>query len=195
MPTANETRIVAITGAASGIGAATALLLAERGYRVLAVDRSLPQDEVAVAMTRTGVHTHRCDISSEDEVGALFSVIAHEHGPLHGLVNSAGVESRLLLRDMAAAACGCTAPPSKLLPSASGPAAAAPNELLRLFAPLLPPLLLPPYVALPLPLRVWPGAGIDTVAAPKLLVAEFGPELPPLTLLTDSAAPLLSITV
>ncbi|MDZ4280621.1 MAG: SDR family oxidoreductase [Hydrogenophaga sp.] len=104
MPTANETRIVAITGAASGIGAATALLLAERGYRVLAVDRSLPQDEVAVAMTRTGVHTHRCDISSEDEVGALFSVIAHEHGPLHGLVNSAGVESRLLLRDMAAAA-------------------------------------------------------------------------------------------
>ncbi|HYF44503.1 MAG TPA: SDR family NAD(P)-dependent oxidoreductase [Ramlibacter sp.] len=84
--------VVAITGAASGIGAATAALLASSGRTVVVLDRTEPADAPA------GISFIPADVSDEASVVAAFQSIRERHGPLAGLVNSAGVESRRLLR-------------------------------------------------------------------------------------------------
>lgn len=85
-----------VTGGASGIGAATAALLAERGHRVVILDRTPPEGAA------DGTLTHLpCDLAQEAAVRAAFAQIAQRFGRIDGLVNSAGIESRHLLCDMA----------------------------------------------------------------------------------------------
>jgi NAD(P)-dependent dehydrogenase (short-subunit alcohol dehydrogenase family) len=84
-----------ITGASRGIGAATALLAAQRGYAV-AVNysaNSLAADEV-VRQIRAGGGTAmavQADVADEAQVMAMFAHIDAKLGPLTGLVNNAGV--------------------------------------------------------------------------------------------------------
>ncbi len=85
-----------VTGGASGIGAATAVLLAVRGRRVVVLDAAPPAAEWADALAAASVRHLICDIASEEAVEAAFSGL----GPCDGLVNSAGIESRHLLEDM-----------------------------------------------------------------------------------------------
>ena len=77
---------VLVTGASSGIGRATALLLAEHGYQVLAVARR--EDRLAdIASER--IQTAVCDVTREDDVQALRDVAA-KSGGVSALVNNAG---------------------------------------------------------------------------------------------------------
>ena len=69
-----------VTGAASGIGSATAALLAEAGREVVSVDVREPT--VAVS-----AH-HQCDLSEPDSIDAF---VAGMDGPVGALVNVAGV--------------------------------------------------------------------------------------------------------
>ena len=84
-----------ITGASRGIGAATALLAAQRGYAV-AVNysaNSLAADEV-VRQIRAGGGTAmavQADVADEAQVMAMFAHIDAKLGPLTALVNNAGV--------------------------------------------------------------------------------------------------------
>jgi len=84
-----------ITGASRGIGAATALLAAQRGFAV-AVNysaNSLAADEV-VRQIRAGggtAMTVQADVADEAQVMAMFAHIDAKLGPLTGLVNNAGV--------------------------------------------------------------------------------------------------------
>ncbi len=84
-----------ITGASRGIGAATALLAAQRGYAV-AVNysaNSLAADEV-VRQIRAGGGTAmavQADVADEAQVMAMFAHIDARLGPLTALVNNAGV--------------------------------------------------------------------------------------------------------
>lgn len=79
------TRSVLITGAASGIGRATALLLAEHGWRVGAYDLTVPE-------LPAGIHCGQLDVtSSEDWRAALEEFTAGSDGVLHALVNNAGI--------------------------------------------------------------------------------------------------------
>ena len=84
-----------ITGASRGIGAATALLAAQRGYAV-AVNysaNSLAADEV-VRQIRAGGGTAmavQADVADEAQVLAMFAHIDARLGPLTALVNNAGV--------------------------------------------------------------------------------------------------------
>jgi len=84
-----------ITGASRGIGAATALLAAQRGFAV-AVNysaNSLAADEV-VRQIRAGGGTAmavQADVADEAQVMAMFAHIDAKLGPLTGLVNNAGV--------------------------------------------------------------------------------------------------------
>jgi NAD(P)-dependent dehydrogenase (short-subunit alcohol dehydrogenase family) len=84
-----------ITGASRGIGAATALLAAQRGYAV-AVNysaNSLAADEV-VRQIRAGGGTAmavQADVADEAQVMAMFARIDARLGPLTALVNNAGV--------------------------------------------------------------------------------------------------------
>jgi NAD(P)-dependent dehydrogenase (short-subunit alcohol dehydrogenase family) len=81
-------RRVAVTGAASGIGAATARLLAERGWRVACLDRDLEG-----ARRTAGDHglAVRVDVADEASVIAAFAQVAEAFGGLEGLVTAAGV--------------------------------------------------------------------------------------------------------
>ena len=81
-------RRVAITGAASGIGAATAQLLASRGWRVACLDRDID------GATRTaGDHglAIQVDVADEASVIAAFAQVAEAFGGLDALVTAAGV--------------------------------------------------------------------------------------------------------
>lgn len=84
-----------ITGGSRGIGAATALLAAQRGYAVAVnyTSNSLAADEV-VRQIRAGggtAITVQADVGVEAEVMAMFDKIDAKLGRLTALVNNAGV--------------------------------------------------------------------------------------------------------
>lgn len=81
-------RRVAITGAASGIGAATARLLAARGWRVACLDR-----DIDGARRAAGEHGFavQVDVADEASVVGAFAKVAEAFGGLDALVTAAGV--------------------------------------------------------------------------------------------------------
>jgi len=100
MAPANQVLIV--TGASRGIGAATALLAASRGFRVCVnYLRQQPAAERVAASIRKNNGTAvaiQADVSNEEEVIRLFESAAQQLGPITALVNNAGtveLQSRL----------------------------------------------------------------------------------------------------
>jgi len=80
-----------VTGASTGIGAATARELGQRGFHVLAGVRS---DADADAIRSANVEPSRLDITNEAEIAMLAKRIADdpERRPLRALVNNAGIQ-------------------------------------------------------------------------------------------------------
>jgi len=85
---------VLVTGAASGIGKATALEVGRRGARLTLADIDLPgaratRDEVS----RAGgdATAHQVDLAKGDDIDALANEARAAHGPVDVLVNNAGV--------------------------------------------------------------------------------------------------------
>lgn len=79
----------AVTGSGSGLGAATAALLAEAGAKVALLDRNL---EAAEARARAiGGSAVQCDVSDAASVAAAFDKVAELQGVPRILVNCAGV--------------------------------------------------------------------------------------------------------
>ena len=87
--------IALITGGSRGIGAATALLAAQRGYAVALnySSNSLAADEVVRQIRAAGgtAITVQADVAVESQVMAMFDKIDAKLGPLSSLVNNAGV--------------------------------------------------------------------------------------------------------
>src|SRR6185437_8788661 len=82
-------KVALVTGAAQGLGLATAALLARRGFHIIATDIQPLEGALAhIASQSVGI---RGDISSEDFVRGLAARIASEHGALDVLVNNAGI--------------------------------------------------------------------------------------------------------
>jgi NAD(P)-dependent dehydrogenase (short-subunit alcohol dehydrogenase family) len=77
-----------VTGGGSGLGEATARLLADRGARVVVLDMQDDKGE-AVAKDIGGVFVH-CNVADPDEVIAGVEA-AKEMGPLRSLVTAAGI--------------------------------------------------------------------------------------------------------
>jgi NAD(P)-dependent dehydrogenase (short-subunit alcohol dehydrogenase family) len=91
-------KLVLITGASRGIGAATALLAARQGYAV-AVNysaNSLAADEVVRQIRKQGgtAITVQADVADEAQVLAMFEKVDAKLGRLTALVNNAGVVDR-----------------------------------------------------------------------------------------------------
>lgn len=89
-----ERRIALVTGAASGIGQATAAHLLEQGAHVLLADnREAPLTEAeAVLREKHGlrVAARACDVTDADQVEALLRHAAHCFGGLDIIVSNAG---------------------------------------------------------------------------------------------------------
>ncbi len=88
-------KVVLITGASRGIGAATALLAARQGYAVAVnyTANSLAADEVVRLIRADGGQaiTVQADVAREADVLAMFEKVDAKFGPLSALVNNAGV--------------------------------------------------------------------------------------------------------
>lgn len=87
------TKTIAVTGASRGIGAAIAVELARRGFRVACLSRGGkgPEAVEVDAAVRQRFINERCDVTDEANVRAVLAAVA-ARGALHGLVNNAGIQ-------------------------------------------------------------------------------------------------------
>ncbi|MET9012671.1 SDR family oxidoreductase [Streptomyces olivaceoviridis] len=83
-------KVVVVTGAARGQGAAEAAALTREGARVIATD------------VRPEGDCRRLDVSSEQDWADLAAELKESYGQVHGLVNNAGVTWRARLGDVRA---------------------------------------------------------------------------------------------
>ena len=88
-----EGKLALITGAASGIGAATARLLVARGARVMAADRDGAGLDALAAELGDAVIAHRVELSDRGETEAMVASAVARLGGLDVLVNNAGIGS------------------------------------------------------------------------------------------------------
>lgn len=88
----NETRVVALTGGASGIGQAFALRLAQDGASVAVLD-SADTSEVMSQLAEIGCPciSVPCDVTDPDAVEAAARTVGEELGPASVLVNNVGI--------------------------------------------------------------------------------------------------------
>ena len=78
-----------VTGGGSGLGAATAAMLAEAGCRVAVLDRDAARAEDVAG--RIGGLPLACDVTDEAGAASAVATAAARHGPARILVNCAGI--------------------------------------------------------------------------------------------------------
>jgi 3alpha(or 20beta)-hydroxysteroid dehydrogenase len=91
-------KVVVITGAAGGQGAAEARALAQEGATVVATD--LGDDDPGLG---EGIAYRRLDVADASDWARLGEWLGAEHGPVDGLVNNAGIPFRARLLEVTVA--------------------------------------------------------------------------------------------
>jgi NADP-dependent 3-hydroxy acid dehydrogenase YdfG len=89
-----EQRVAVVTGAGSGIGQATAVLLAKLGCRVAIADvneAGLEKTRVSIAALGKQVSVHVVDVSDKARMQSFAQEVLDKHGAVHILINNAGV--------------------------------------------------------------------------------------------------------
>jgi NAD(P)-dependent dehydrogenase (short-subunit alcohol dehydrogenase family) len=92
-------KVVAITGAARGIGYATARVLADRGAVVAVGDLDGDLAEAAAAQLGGGAFGVGVDVTDNAAFTAFLDGVEHRLGPLDVLINNAGIMSDGLIED------------------------------------------------------------------------------------------------
>jgi NAD(P)-dependent dehydrogenase (short-subunit alcohol dehydrogenase family) len=89
------TKVVLVTGASRGIGAATARLAGANGYDVCVNYLASPDAAEAVARNveeaGSRAMTFQADTASEEDVVRMFAAVDERFGPVTALVNNAGI--------------------------------------------------------------------------------------------------------
>ncbi len=90
---ADRQELIVVTGASTGMGAATARELARNGFHVLAGVRRDADADALAADGLEGLEPRILDITVESDIAAIAERVAHDplHRPLRALVNNAGI--------------------------------------------------------------------------------------------------------
>ena len=95
---------ILVTGASSGIGRETALLLSQLNARLILVARNRDRlEQTEAALEGVNHHVEVFDLTALDAIPAWIRDLASRSGPLHGVVHSAGVYEVVPLRILTAA--------------------------------------------------------------------------------------------
>jgi len=89
-----DKKVAVITGAASGIGLATAIRFAGEGTAVVIGDLNLEGGEAAVRQCKENggrAVFQKCNVQSESEIKALIDRAVSEYGKLDIIFNNAGI--------------------------------------------------------------------------------------------------------
>jgi len=98
-----KNRIAVITGAAQGIGAATAHKFASEGASVVLCDlRGGALDDAVAACRAAGAaaESHTVDVTQREQVDAMVAAVLARHGHIDVLVNNAGITKDARLQKM-----------------------------------------------------------------------------------------------
>ena len=87
MMATDETRILLITGAAGGIGSATVRVFAEKGWKVIGVDRKQKTKQ----FPESGIYIE-ADISRPEQVEEIYRQVSNVTDSLNAVVNNAAVQ-------------------------------------------------------------------------------------------------------
>jgi meso-butanediol dehydrogenase / (S,S)-butanediol dehydrogenase / diacetyl reductase len=88
-------KVAVVTGGAMGIGAATVELLCELGAHVAILDRDEAHGSDLVSRLGAVGHAasfYPCDVADADSVQSAIEATAQQHGAIHVLVHSAGIQ-------------------------------------------------------------------------------------------------------
>ncbi|KAH8684372.1 hypothetical protein BGZ60DRAFT_367298 [Tricladium varicosporioides] len=103
IPTPEEVRsavrgkVVIVTGAASGIGYATAQMFASSGAQVIIVDRDEDLGSQAAEKIGYGAIFSKCDVTSWEDQRQLFSNSYLKYGSIDVVVCNAGIDPEIIL--------------------------------------------------------------------------------------------------
>lgn len=90
-----EGKVAIITGGASGIGRASALVFLEQGARVVIADRNEASARETLSLAGQAAQERlrfvRCDVAEERDVAALIETALGEFGQLDCMFNNAGI--------------------------------------------------------------------------------------------------------
>ena len=103
IPSLLSGKLALVTGAASGIGAATALQLAREGFQVACLDRDEGGLDRTLHALGPGHRPFALDLCDEQAVAAVFAEIARWHGRIDGLATCAGVVDTTAFDDLSVA--------------------------------------------------------------------------------------------
>jgi NAD(P)-dependent dehydrogenase (short-subunit alcohol dehydrogenase family) len=92
-------KVAVITGAGSGMARASSEVFVREGAKVLAADISGREEETAAALG-DAVVPHRCDVTDESQVEAMFAAARDAFGRVDAVLNVAGIGSAQPLADI-----------------------------------------------------------------------------------------------
>ncbi|MBW2482405.1 MAG: SDR family oxidoreductase [Deltaproteobacteria bacterium] len=92
-----QDKIIVVTGAASGIGAAICDRFAREGARIVLLDMDEAGVKAAAGKLRDGgvdAEGYGCDVAREEECKAVIELVIEQRGGIDVLVNNAGITQR-----------------------------------------------------------------------------------------------------